>query len=83
MKTQKEKWAFPPPGLHIVSGGRGRSFILNELRWLTLQQQVVLTNLRMFANKTLLIPEMKTLKAFLDSGGKFQEEEEKRQRHGW
>lgn len=34
---------------------------------------MVITNLRMFANKTLLIPEMKRLKTFLDSGGKFQE----------
>lgn len=29
--TEKER-AFPPPGLHIVSGGRGGSFILNELK---------------------------------------------------
>lgn len=32
MKTRKEEWAFPPPGLHIVSGGRGGSFILYELK---------------------------------------------------
>lgn len=71
MKTQKEEWAFPPPGLHRVSGGRGGASILKELRRLTLQQQLVITNLGMSANKTLLRPEMKRLKAFLDSGGKF------------
>lgn len=76
MKPQKE-WAFPPPGLHTVSGGRGGASVLKELRRLTLQQQLVITNLRMFANKTLLIPEIKRRKAFLDSGGKFQEKKKK------
>lgn len=43
---------------------------------------MVITNLRMFANKTLLIPEMKRLKTFLDSGGKSQEKKKDRDMGG-
>ena len=56
----------------------GGEIILNEFRWLVLQQQVVIPNLRMFESKALLMCEVKRLEAFLDNGGKFQEKNKDR-----